>query len=121
MAGQKRIDQYRTRWAERIMRVVLAALAALATRATDDDIRWTVVALVALMGAGEIVAHFLAPVRSLAELRHLALGRARRLAVRLREGGGGRRRRRRRPRTRPGRSDAAAGEGCEGGDRVGDG
>ncbi len=108
MARRKWLDQYRTRWAERIMRVVLAALAALAARATDEDIRWTVVALVFIMATGEVVAHFLAPVRDISELCRLALGRARRLAVRLRASGGDRRRRRRGSRARPSGDDKPA-------------
>lgn len=58
MAGFRRRVEYKQRWSERAARVVIAGISAVATRATEADVAYTVLALVALMAASEVVIEF---------------------------------------------------------------
>lgn len=52
--------EYRARWGERIKVVAIAAFSAIAARAAADDIAFAVVAVVLLVGAGEVAADWIA-------------------------------------------------------------
>lgn len=55
MAEQKRRAEFKQRWSERAARITLAAIAAVVARAPAEDVSITILALVVLMAASEVV------------------------------------------------------------------
>lgn len=80
MAITKTQAQYRARWGERIKTIGIAALSAVAARAAAEDLTLAVIAIIALVGIGEVVSDrlsrngFRKRVRSMARKRNRRRG-----------------------------------------------
>lgn len=89
MYGWKKFETYRSRWGERASRLGLAAIAAVAGRASAEDVAGAAVALVLLVGASEIIIELFEVARHRARIRELAKARALRRRLRRSLGGVG--------------------------------